>query len=456
MADTVVSDAVRFPQDEGVGSISDGNESWDSAGYLGGLADAIGSNTFVYSGLTFSNHDATNDTISVESGRAYVRISAPDVQSLTGGTTAPSYDTTLNDGVFVMLEMPTSEASIPLQDAALSAVWLAYATDDTISGVSPGDIYIRSDDTGSIAAPPHPSVKLGESNPDDATADTRASDRPQADDLDLSNAKLVNDLDGNNNSIYSLTEVNGGSFSSDTYESIFRVYRNGNLIGYLDNGNNNVRLKAFDSAANAEMLNSNSNGIKVLPEGNGGDFTTDGTMTRTVPTDSFEIMLEHQRNGARVGYIDNSGSDFRFKADNGGDAEIINDASEGMKIRGATANADFDGDLEIDTGAQLNNDFGEAYLEFDEDDGVADTATSTLFAGTHKGLVVVTTNQDDMGIFLFVNSSVKSISTGGPNGFSTTSGNAGTNNVYHNGTNYVVENQVGVTVDYDAVGIGRQ
>lgn len=177
MADTVISDAVVFPQDEGMNdNLSDGNETWDSAGYLEALAEFEGEEGYAKNGLTFSGHDGANDQVDVDAGRAYVKLSAPDVQSTLGGGSPPSYDTTLSDGVPLLVELPTTVTDLDVVDSQLNPIWLAYATDGNVTGVSTGDVYLRHENGGSVTSPPHPSIKLGEANPDDASADTRASD----------------------------------------------------------------------------------------------------------------------------------------------------------------------------------------------------------------------------------------------------------------------------------------
>lgn len=452
MADTVVSDAVKFPQDEGVGSISDGNESWDSAGYLGGLADAIGANAFVYSGMTFSNHDGTNDDISVESGRAYVRINAPDVQSGAGGNTVPPYDTTLNDGVFVMLEMPTSEAGMPLQDSTLSAVWLAYATDSSVSGVSTGDIYLRSDDTGSVTAPPHPYVKLGEANPDDATADTRANDRPDMGSVDISDGRLTGTFDANQEEIADIEQIEVGP-SADNFLTLIDFFRNGNRYAFIDNSASDLRVKS--DGGDIELLTSGDEGIK-LKEGNGGDFTIDGKMTAATPNDTYQILLELERNGSRVGWIDNSASDFRIKAESGSDIDIVDNSNDdGIHVVAGFGDVQIDKSLEmLNEGEQIRNGFGDAYIEFDEEESLDDNTTATPF-GSHQGLVVITGNSGSTALVLLANNSVTIVSSEGTYDFTSTQGNDGTVNIYHDGTDYILENKSGEDIWFDMTKMGE-
>lgn len=182
MADTVVSDGLACIQDEGVGSITDGNEDWGSATYRMLLAETEDSPSYVRDdgGLSFTGHDGSADTVDVTAGVAYLDLSGVSlkVQSSRGGSTPPQYDTSVPSGSEPNLPVlvPTNVTGVPLQDSTLSDVWLAYATDGNVSGVSVGDVYIRSDDTGSVTAPPHPNVKIGSANPDDATADTFSND----------------------------------------------------------------------------------------------------------------------------------------------------------------------------------------------------------------------------------------------------------------------------------------
>lgn len=174
MADTVVSDALVFPQDEGYPNITDGSEPWGSAGYLSLLALATANGKFIYDGLAFTGHDALNDQVDLTAGTALLELGSTsvDVQSTLGGSSAPAYDATLPTPGSIMVTLPTTTADLAMTAASLNPVWVAYATDGTVTGVSSGDVYIRH---GSAeTAPTHPSVKVGETNPDDATADFRA------------------------------------------------------------------------------------------------------------------------------------------------------------------------------------------------------------------------------------------------------------------------------------------
>ena len=175
MADTVITDAIPGIQDEGLPNISDGSEDWGSAGLRMVLAQAVDSGSYVRSDseLTFTNHDATNGQVDVTAGIAYLDLTGETVnyQESFGGTSPPTYTGTLPVEPAIPVIVPNTVADLAVQDSTLSSVWLAYATDGTVSGVAAGDVYLRSDDTGSVTAPPHPSVELGQTNPDNAGAD---------------------------------------------------------------------------------------------------------------------------------------------------------------------------------------------------------------------------------------------------------------------------------------------
>jgi len=175
MADTVLTSAIPGIHDEGLPNINDGNEDWGSAGLRMMLAQAVDGGSYVRSDseLTFTNHDGANDTVDVTAGVAYLDLAGETVQiqSGQGGDSPPAYDTTLPTAPAIPVIVPNT-ATVAVQDSTLSSVWVAYATDGAVTNVSAGDVYLRSDDTGSVTAPPHPSVEIGQANPDDASADT--------------------------------------------------------------------------------------------------------------------------------------------------------------------------------------------------------------------------------------------------------------------------------------------
>jgi len=184
MTDTVIADALQFPQDEGLAAgIADGHENYPSAGYFGGLAEAVGTDAFVQHGLGFTNHDGAADEVDVAAGRAFVRVSSVDVQTGLGGSTAPSYDATLSNPIFLMLDLPTGAADLAVSSGTANPVWLAFAADGAVSNIEVEDIYLRHG--SGETAPPHPSVKLGETNPDSPGADTLANRGPTFDEATI-------------------------------------------------------------------------------------------------------------------------------------------------------------------------------------------------------------------------------------------------------------------------------
>lgn len=204
-----------------------------------------------------------------------------------------------------------------------------------------------------------------------------------------------------------------------------------------------------DSPTDVDILNQSGNGIHLL---DGGSIETDGLIKRAVPNDNFESALEHERNGITIGTIDNSGSDFRFKALNGADAEVINENSDGMKIRGSSGNADFDGTLEIDSGEALVNDLGSSQVGVDEYSDVGSGSTDVLVGGIDaRGMLAIYGDDSTNGLFFLAGNSATAIQG---DGFTDTSGNSGTSNVYHDGSNFLVENETSSTIEYDTVFMG--
>lgn len=195
MAETLIPGAVT-PQDEGFPDLVDGeDESYNSAALVAAMGQAIDSDSYVRSAneLTFTNHDGSNDTVDVTAGLAYLKLDGEsiDVQSGTGSdNSTPSYDTTLPTVPVIPVIVPSNVTGVALQNNTLSSVWLAYDTDGTGPGGSAGDVYLRSDDTGSESAPSHPSVELGEANPDDSSADVlkNRGASPSLDEPDIGNA----------------------------------------------------------------------------------------------------------------------------------------------------------------------------------------------------------------------------------------------------------------------------
>lgn len=172
MTDSVVSDALVFPHDEGLPNISDGDETWDSAGFLMLLALAADGGSFIRSDteMTFTGHDGANDQVDVAAGVAFLDLTgeAVSVQSTRGGSTPPAYDTALPSLPSVAVVLPTNKTNLTVTASTLNDFWLAYDTDGTGPGAA-GSVYIRHG--SGLSAPSHPSVKIGQANPDNAGTD---------------------------------------------------------------------------------------------------------------------------------------------------------------------------------------------------------------------------------------------------------------------------------------------
>lgn len=166
-------------RDDGVGSIADDTEQWHSAGTLGALSQVHGKGPYPDNGLGFASHDGVNNTVDISAGRAYVMASGVQYQTTLGGASQPAFDATLTDDVPLVVHLPSAETITSMADATLSDVWLAVDTDGTGPGATAGDIYVRHG-TG-LSPPSHPSVYLGQTNPDDATADNEVGHGPPGD-----------------------------------------------------------------------------------------------------------------------------------------------------------------------------------------------------------------------------------------------------------------------------------
>ncbi|QAS68875.1 hypothetical protein HFTV1-gp42 [Haloferax tailed virus 1] len=157
MADTTIIDAVVFPQDDGTG-VSNGDEDYDSAGYLASLARYAGDGSYVGGDSTgsptlqFANIDTANEEVDIQPGHAFILESGHIVQSGSQKT----YDTNLPDSVPYVVILPSSVTNVPLDTDVDNDVWLA------VDPTSNDSVYIRSGN--GLSAPSDPSVKLGTVN----------------------------------------------------------------------------------------------------------------------------------------------------------------------------------------------------------------------------------------------------------------------------------------------------
>ena len=161
MAETTVSDAVVFPQDQGTG-VPPGNEDFNSAGHFGSLTRNI-DGEHVGNGLTFTNIDTANDTFDLTSGYVFVTQSSVDVQSGANAT----HDTTLPNDIITVVTLPSDVTGLSLDSDSVNDVYLFFASS------AQDDVKIRHG--SSVSVPSGPSVHLGTIDTSDGST-TRAND----------------------------------------------------------------------------------------------------------------------------------------------------------------------------------------------------------------------------------------------------------------------------------------
>jgi hypothetical protein len=179
---TSVSDAVVLPQSQGTGLPSE-SAPMDAA-LMGVMARFRGDGAYVdtqyASGLAFQNHSASNDTVEIAPGACWVE----DGQSSTAGERASGgsprsartpptddYDIDLPGPTYYLVVFPTA-VQISVSDSTLNAVHVDL-------DVSSNNGVAIEHDGSSTASTGSTSLKIGEANPDDASADTRANDDPE-------------------------------------------------------------------------------------------------------------------------------------------------------------------------------------------------------------------------------------------------------------------------------------
>ena len=178
MTTTTVSDAVILPQSQGTG-LSGENATIDAAinGVLNRYVGGEYVDTTYSTGLAFQNHDGTNDTVEVGPGIVFIQ----DNSTSTGGerssggnpqaesSTTSGYDTELPEGHTYAVLFPTA-TQISVSDSTLNEVYV------DIDDVTANNSVNLEHDGSTTASPSNTSLKIGETNPDDASADTRTND----------------------------------------------------------------------------------------------------------------------------------------------------------------------------------------------------------------------------------------------------------------------------------------
>lgn len=183
MADTTITDAVVFPQDDGTG-VADGNEDFNSAGYFSalskykGIGSYVGEDTSGNATLQFNQVDTTNEQVDVDPGYAYITEGSHTVQS----GSQRSYDTTLPNDVPYVVVLPTEVTNLGLGTDTSNDLWLA------VDPTANDSVYIRHG--SGLSAPTDPNVKLG--TVDTSTgATTRSNDRASVSVHNLNGVKIA-------------------------------------------------------------------------------------------------------------------------------------------------------------------------------------------------------------------------------------------------------------------------
>jgi len=178
MTTETVPNAIVFPQSTGTG-LSSNTDQLDAVA-LAALARYQGGqyvDSRVASGLAFQNHDGSNDTVDVGPGLCFVSddsLSTTNNRDSSGtpqgeSTSGSGFDFSLADHSYLVI-LPTA-TTISVSSGTLNSVHV----DVDVTGQN--SVTLEHDGL-TVANPGATSLKIGETNPDDATADTRANDRP--------------------------------------------------------------------------------------------------------------------------------------------------------------------------------------------------------------------------------------------------------------------------------------
>lgn len=231
MAQTTVTDAIVFPQSAGTG-LSANNDA-NSAAALALLSSYRG-NEYVmeeYSdGMGFVGHDGTNDTVTIGAGACFIKDTSTSTTGSRGSggnaqaqsSVSSGFDTEIPDNQPYLVIFP-SQVTVNVDSASLNQIWV------NITDVSGNNaVEVRSDGGGTpTSAPTDSFLKLGEANPDDATADARKNDEAPSD---------VTVASGNATLSSGVAVVSTGV---TTTPSFFDVY-----LDPSGNGNNTADVKA--------------------------------------------------------------------------------------------------------------------------------------------------------------------------------------------------------------------
>lgn len=294
MTDTTISGAVAFPQDRGTG-VTDGKSDFPSAGYLGTLGQAIDTD-YVAKGLDFTNVDATNNTVDVTSGVAFLSVSGADVQDVDGG-----YNVTLPNDMATAVALPNS-VTLSLDSGAVNDIWLA---------VNPGSqegVYIRHG--SGLSSPTDPSIKLGT--------------------VDTSNGSTTRGNLGANINVDGITTGKVNVDGDITLQSDYDTIRSTGASLDLSDGTyytaDNNRFRVRDSTNSQDILTAKEGGNVEIPNGD-LDVGTNGVTRLTHLTAEYNTPAELKTGGgggSRWDIKDVANNQIIASFNEGGNVEIPN------------------------------------------------------------------------------------------------------------------------------------
>lgn len=151
MADTTLSARV-WPEDTGTG-VADGNEDWDSAGYIGGMHAQDNNSDYVEAGLEITP-DYTTPAFDLAAGLAYIKYTGSvDIQLPSDDS--DTYSGTWDQGVTFAVDVD-AQTGITLTGSAVNRIYLA-------TDLSTNDgAYVRVDTEASPNVPTDPYIKIAE------------------------------------------------------------------------------------------------------------------------------------------------------------------------------------------------------------------------------------------------------------------------------------------------------
>lgn len=158
MPDTSLSGHV-WPEDTGTGT-ADGNEDWDSAGYIGGMAAKDNASDYVEAGLSITP-TYTTPAFDLSAGLAFIKHTG-SVTVQNPSDDASTYSGTWDQGVTLAVDVD-AQTGIALTDSAVNRVYLA------VDLTSNDGHYVRVDTEASPNVPTDPYIKIAEI---DTTNDT--------------------------------------------------------------------------------------------------------------------------------------------------------------------------------------------------------------------------------------------------------------------------------------------